>query len=213
MNKWITGLFMCLVWQLAVPAQAQQLATPLLTQLADSMDGTDGEQTQRVLIRLQQEAERYTHQCGDCAVNWLVLGRISHELARQSGGLAQLRAARSARDALTRAAHLDAYVADGEALSELALLYLETPPWPLSFGDAHKAKKLIDEALKVGPDNAANHLAAARYHLEKGQAQTAKKHLLLAVNASPDNDDPLYSLNLRQASTMLAKINSKLLEQ
>ncbi|WP_188694853.1 hypothetical protein [Bowmanella pacifica] len=213
MNNWVRGLMLCLACQLAATVQAQQVATPLLTQLAASMDEVDDANVLRTLARLQQEAEKYTHQCAQCAINWLVLGRINHELARQSGGLAQLRAARAARDALTRAAHLDVYVADGEALAELALLYLETPPWPLSFGDRRKAKQLIQEALVVGPEHVANHLAAARYYVDSGQTETARQHLLIAVNSAPDNEDPLYFLNLRQASTMLARINSKLLDR
>ncbi|WP_102795185.1 tetratricopeptide repeat protein [Bowmanella denitrificans] len=203
---------------LVIAGGYQQCAYPssesaLLNKLSILLSSHDNTTILRELASLQHEARQLTYQCSECPFDWYVLGRIEHEIARKSGGLAQLKAARLAKNALTRAARLDIRVAQGDALANLAQLYLETPSWPLSFGDKHKARQLLEEALVIAPQNISVLLVAGQLYLELGQTDKARRYLQMVVDTEPMNNALTHHLKITQASTMLTKINNKLLEQ
>jgi tetratricopeptide (TPR) repeat protein len=82
---------------------------------------------------------------------WIWYGVVLSSWAGAKGGLGALGKAKEARAALEKSLLLDAAALDGSAYTSLGALYDEVPGWPLGFGDAHEAEKLLRKALDLNP--------------------------------------------------------------
>lgn len=158
----------------------------------------------------QQLIEQLKHQiatCQSCAMPWLLLGMIYREQAHLNGGLSSLKKAKAAQLAMLRAVRLDQDAADGLGLVQLGLLYLDTPGWPLSFGDESKGLMLLHKAWQHFPKSVAANLALGRYYFAKRDFDKSRTYLETAItNADPEQDDPMQKAEIRQARDMLQKI-------
>ncbi|MDF2177264.1 tetratricopeptide repeat protein [Aliiglaciecola sp. CAU 1673] len=156
---------------------------------------------------LIDELKHQIADCHTCAEPWLLLGMIYREQAQLNSGLSSLKKAKAAQLAMLRAVRLDENVQQGFGLVQLGLLYLDTPGWPLSFGDKDKALMLLQQAREHFPQSMAANFALGRYYFEQRDFDKSLTYLETAINmADADNSDPLLVLDLQQARDMLRKI-------
>lgn len=59
-------------------------------------------------------------------------------------------------------------------------------------GDMEKARKTVDEAVRLSPDSSQARLVSARLHIEKGQLEAAERELVKARELSPNDGEPYY---------------------
>lgn len=81
---------------------------------------------------------------------------------------------------LDSAVALDEALDDGGPLRVMGLLYLRTPSWPTSIGDAEKGLELTRAAVTKYPSHPLNHLALAEALLLDGDYDGVKEHVALA---------------------------------
>ena len=59
-------------------------------------------------------------------------------------------------------------------------------------GQLDKARKSVDEALRLSPENAEAHVVSARLAIEQGQLESAQQQLEIARTLVPDSGEPYY---------------------
>jgi hypothetical protein len=75
------------------------------------------------------------------------------------------------------AAELDARLDHAGPERNLGLLYREAPGWPVSIGNQHKARPLVERSVLLAPDYPENHLNLIESYLLWGEPDAAKKQL------------------------------------
>jgi tetratricopeptide (TPR) repeat protein len=138
----------------------------------------------------------------DAAKNGVVLARRASELkpdgveghywyAIDVGLLADadrlygLKAVGEMKEALERAIELDERYDYAGPLRVLGILYLRTPPPPVSIGSPRKGLKLLQRAVELFPDYPENYLYLGEALRDVGRVGEARVALRKVLNASP----------------------------
>ncbi len=114
------------------------------------------------------------------------------------GGFGALGYVQQARETLLKAITLDAQAIPGSALVILGNLYYRLPGWPLSFGDDDQARKYLETALKLFPDELDTNYFFGDFLLEQGDFTNALHYLEKAEKATVRPDSRLSDLKLKQ---------------
>lgn len=113
---------------------------------------------------------------------WQALALLAEADARHNFSSLQL--VGRARTLLERAAAIDPNaIGRGTILANLGSLYAELPGFPLSFGDAHKAKVYLDKALAANPAGLDPNYFYGDYLYRQGQPSKAIEALEKALQA------------------------------
>ena len=113
-----------------------------------------------------------------------------------------------AKRILETAIHKKPVALDGAAFVALGTLYYMTPGWPISFGDQHKAEKLLRTALEINPNGIDPNYFYADYLLSINKIEQASKYFKLALK-SPNRKDQAYADQQLKNEAIIALGNSQ----
>jgi tetratricopeptide (TPR) repeat protein len=139
---------------------------------------------------------------------WYGIIVASHAGAK--GGFGALSLAKDARAALEHALQLDPKALSGSAYTSLGSLYYQVPGWPIGFGDSHKARELLNQALLLNPDGIDPNYFLGDYLYRQGDVEGARAALARALKAPPRADRPLADEGRRkEIRDLLAKLPAR----
>lgn len=119
-------------------------------------------------------------------------------LAGHDGGFGALGWVKEAKEVLLKAIKLDPRALDGSALVILGNLYYRLPGWPLSFGDDKQARRYLEAALKLFPEELDTNYFYGDFLLEQGNFTEALPYLEKADKAPVRANSQLSDRKLKQ---------------
>jgi tetratricopeptide (TPR) repeat protein len=132
---------------------------------------------------LAKRAEAFTKQHPGRAEALIWEGIIESSYAGAKGGLGALGLAKEARSNLEAALKIDPAALNGSAYTSLGTLYYRVPGFPVGFGDHDKARKLLQEALKINPNGIDPNYFYADFLVKEGEYAAALPYLEKAAKA------------------------------
>jgi tetratricopeptide (TPR) repeat protein len=161
--------------------------------------------------QLEKRAEKFVQQHPGRAEALIWEAIIESSYAGAKGGLGALGLCKEARGNLEAAMKIDPRALDGSAYTSLGTLYYKVPGFPLGFGDADKARKLLQKALELNPRGIDPNYFYAEYLYEQGEYAQAMQHLERAAKASPRPGRELADKGRRaEVAALAAKVQQKL---
>ncbi|WP_282284934.1 tetratricopeptide repeat protein [Pseudomonas sp. PS02302] len=161
--------------------------------------------------QLAGEARAFTQAAPQSAPALIWQGIVLSSWAGAQGGLGALSKVKEARTDLEQALKLDPKALQGSAYTSLAALYDRVPGWPIAFGDASEADRLLQQALALNP-NGIDTLYFWGDHLyrQKRYAE-ARAALLKAQQAAPRPGRELADQGRRgEIAALLKDVDQKL---
>ncbi len=113
----------------------------------------DKKQHEESLEKLTLKAAEIRNSQPNNADAYLWEGIILSTYAGAIGTLRALDAVTRSRDTLEKSLKLDPEASKGAANTYLGTLYFLVPEWPIGFGDLDLAKKYLDKAIALNPDD------------------------------------------------------------
>jgi tetratricopeptide (TPR) repeat protein len=169
---------------------------------------TDRNQQFRQLAALAVQAKATSARYPGEAEPLLWQGIVVSEEAARASLINQLGLAKSARDILQRARAIDPDVGNGGGAMSLGVLYYKVPGFPIGFGDAKKARAMLQSALAHDPNGLDANFFYADFLESQGDHAGAKTYLARALRAPVDHNRPVWDAGRRaEARTLLAKIS------
>jgi tetratricopeptide (TPR) repeat protein len=140
---------------------------------------------------------------------WQALALLCEADARHNFSSLQL--AHAARTLLERAARIDPNaIGAGTIYANLASLYADLPGFPVSFGDARRARLYLDKALAANPAGLDANYFNGDFLYRQGQAVMAIQALEKALKAPPRPGRELADRGRKwEAAQLLDKIRRK----
>jgi tetratricopeptide (TPR) repeat protein len=132
---------------------------------------------------LEKRAEAFTKKHPGRAEALIWEGIIESSYAGAKGGLGALGLAKEARSNLEAAMKIDPTALNGSAYTSLGTLYYRVPGFPVGFGDHDKARKLLQEALKINPNGIDPNYFYADFLVKEGEHAAALPYLEKAARA------------------------------
>jgi tetratricopeptide (TPR) repeat protein len=132
---------------------------------------------------LEKRAEAFTKQHPGRAEALIWEGIIESSYAGAKGGLGALGLAKEARSNLEAALKIEPTALNGSAYTSLGTLYYRVPGFPIGFGDHDKARKLLQEALKINPNGIDPNYFYADFLVKEGEYAAALPYLEKAARA------------------------------
>ena len=207
---------MCLALGLASPALAQGASDAAFEDLARTWAHVNYEikdpRAEAVAAReLAAQAEAAAKRSPGRAepLAWEALALLCEADARHN--LSSLQLAGRARVLLERAAAIDPNaLGPGTIYANLGSLYAELPGFPVSFGDAHKARAYLDKALAAAPGGLDANYFHGDFLYRQGQGPRAIQALERALQAPARPGRPLADRGRKwEAAQLLDKIRRK----
>ncbi|HCV77522.1 hypothetical protein [Pseudomonas oryzihabitans] len=161
--------------------------------------------------QLAGEARAFTQAAPQSAPALIWQGIVLSSWAGAQGGLGALGKVKEARSDLEQALKLDPAALQGSAYTSLAALYDRVPGWPVAFGDASEADRLLQQALALNPSGIdtlyfwGDHLYRQKRYAE------ARAALLKAQHAAPRPGRELADQGRRgEIAALLKDVDQKL---
>jgi tetratricopeptide (TPR) repeat protein len=142
-----------------------------------------GDARKEAFDALEKRAEAFTKQHTGRAEALIWEGIIESSYAGAKGGLGALGLAKEARSNLEAAMKIDPTALNGSAYTSLGTLYYRVPGFPIGFGDHDKARKLLQEALKINPNGIDPNYFYADFLVKEGEYAAALPYLEKAAKA------------------------------
>jgi tetratricopeptide (TPR) repeat protein len=142
-----------------------------------------GDARKEAFDALEKRAEAFTKQHPGRAEALIWEGIIESSYAGAKGGLGALGLAKEARSNLEAAMKIDPTALNGSAYTSLGTLYFRVPGFPIGFGDHDKARKLLQEALKINPNGIDPNYFYADFLVKEGEYAAALPYLEKAARA------------------------------
>jgi tetratricopeptide (TPR) repeat protein len=137
---------------------------------------------------------------------WQALIIATH--AGLQDGFTALKAIHKSRDLLLKAIKINPQTANGSAYVTLGALYYMAPKWPIAFGDAEKAEKMLQEALKINPNGIDANYFYGDFLLTNNQPKEAHKYFERAISA-PSREEQLFADSKLKDEAKLVLANTK----
>lgn len=138
-------------------------------------------------------------------------GIIYSTYAGAIGTLRALKAVTHSRDALEQSILIDPKTSDGAAHTYLGTLYFLVPEWPIAFGDLGLAKKHLDIAKGLNPEDIDVNYYYAEYLKKKRKYNQAETYYLKAIDAPTRTGRDLADNGRRkEAKEHLEKVKVKI---
>ncbi|WNW11534.1 tetratricopeptide repeat protein [Pseudomonas sp. DTU_2021_1001937_2_SI_NGA_ILE_001] len=201
---------------LSLPAWAldnadQQRLAGIQQQWAKIQYQTPEAQRAAAFEQLSQQAEGFTRERPAAAEAWIWSGIVHSSWAGAQGGLGALSKVKLAREELEKAMAIDPQALQGSAYTSLAALYDRVPGWPVGFGDADKADKLLQQALKINPQGIDTLYFWGDHLFRQGHYAQARDALKQALQAAPRPGREVADAGRRQEiQQLLADVDKKL---
>jgi tetratricopeptide (TPR) repeat protein len=142
-----------------------------------------GDARKEAFDALEKRAEAFTKQHPGRAEALIWEGIIESSYAGAKGGLGALGLAKEARANLEAALKIDPTALNGSAYTSLGTLYYRVPGFPVGFGDHDKARKMLQEALKINPNGIDPNYFYADFLVKEGEYAAALPYLEKAAKA------------------------------
>jgi tetratricopeptide (TPR) repeat protein len=142
-----------------------------------------GDARKEAFDALEKRAEAFAKQHPGRAEALIWEGIIESSYAGAKGGLGALGLAKEARSSLEAALKIDPTALSGSAYTSLGTLYYRVPGFPVGFGDHDKARKLLQEALKINPNGIDPNYFYADFLVKEGEYAAALPYLEKAAKA------------------------------
>ncbi len=137
-------------------------------------------------------------------------GIVNSERASLTWGFSALKLATKARDILKKAYRMNPAALDAGAPTSLGVLYYRVPGFPVAWGDTKKARKYLEEAVRLAPQGWDAHYFYADFLYRQGEYRKAEKILTKALQMPGDPQRPLWSKVFpRVMRSLLARIRHK----
>ncbi len=137
-------------------------------------------------------------------------GIILSTYAGSIGTLRALDAVNQSRDALEQSLKLDPLASKGAANTYLGTLYFLVPEWPIAFGDFDLAKKYLNKAIELNPDDIdANYFYGDFLRKQKKYQQAEAAYLKALVAPARPGRDLADAGRRKETKERLAEILSK----
>lgn len=159
-------------------------------------------------IKLIEKTEKLAQEFPNTAEPIIWTAVVKATYADQQDPIAALAAINEARNLLTKAITINPKAMNGSAYVTLGTLYYMVPEWPIGFGDADEAKKLLETALKINPNGIDTNYFYGDFLVSTNQATDAIKYFERAANA-PSRPEQLFSDNKLKEEAKLAMQNVK----
>lgn len=187
MNKLFS---LCLALSLSAPAWAldeagSQRLLEVQQRWAQIQYEVPQDAKEKAFEQLAAKSEAFTHEQPQAAEAWIWHGIVTSSWAGAEGGLGALSKAKQARVDLEKAISLDPQALQGSAYTSLGTLYDRVPGWPIGFGDADEAEKLLKQALQINPQGIDSLYFWGDHLFRQGQYAAAREALLKAKQAAP----------------------------
>ncbi len=132
-------------------------------------------------------------------------------------GMSALKLVREMETHLLAARKLDATLSEAGPDRSLGYLYLDAPGWPVSVGSHEKARKHLENALKLAPVYPEHALALAEACLRWKKPEEAARHVAMAEALWPEAKErfagPRWQSDWTDWEKRLARLKSKLKAQ
>ena len=212
----LVGPLMCLALGLAAPALAQGPSDGGFEELARgwahvNYEIKDPKAEAAAARALAGQAEAAARKSPGRAepLAYQALALLCEADARHN--ISSLQLVGKARSLLEQAARIDAdAIGPGSIYANLGSLFAELPGFPVSFGDAHRAKVYLDKALAANPTGLDANYFYGDYLYRQGRASDAIQALEKALQAPPRPNRPLADRGRKwEATQLLDKIRRK----
>jgi cytochrome c-type biogenesis protein CcmH/NrfG len=139
------------------------------------------------------------------------LGIIESSYAGAKGGIGALSLAKKAKKALEESMKIDDSALNGSAYTSLGTLYHKVPGWPFGFGDDDTAKEMLEKAMLINPNGIDSNYFYGEFLFDEKEYTTAKKHLIIALQAPPRQERPLADEFRRvEINQLMVKVDKKI---
>lgn len=166
----------------------------------------DAGESKRKMDALGVEADAFAARFPDHVEALIWDGIITSERASMANPISALSLAKRALALLEKAEAMDPMVLDAGAPTSLGVLYYRVPGFPIAFGDAKKARRLLMEAVKNAPTSMDAHYFYGDFLNEQGEYAKAATELRLVLSMPPHPDRPVWDKYRRiVADELLAK--------
>ena len=170
-----------------------------------------GDAREQAFDSLEKRAAAFSQRNPGRAEALIWEGIIESSYAGAKGGLGALGLAKAARGNLEAAIQLDPAALDGSAYTSLGTLYYKVPGFPLGFGDDDKARKLLQQALRVNPDGIDPNYFYADFLYDQGDYAAALPYLEKAARAPARPGREVADKGRRaEIAALASKVRSKL---
>jgi tetratricopeptide (TPR) repeat protein len=159
--------------------------------------------------RAAEMAQRYQNRME--AQIWLgiVISEQASMASENGSPFKALGFAKQARDILEKVEKVDPVTLDAGAPTSLGVLYYRVPGFPIGFGDAAKARQLLQEAVTNAPNGLDANYFYGDFLYEQHEYAAAEKVLRRALSLPPHPDRPIWDKSRRMVmQELLAKIGS-----
>jgi Tfp pilus assembly protein PilF len=152
-----------------------------------------------------KQTEALTHKFPGKAKPLILQACIILTRAKIENSLAALSSVHEAKKILDKAIAINPRADRGSAMVTLGILYYKVPGWPIAFGDNDKAKKMLQQALKVNPKGMDSNYFYAEFLLTQDNPEKATSYLVKAVNAPVYETNELFARNIRAKAKQALK--------
>lgn len=144
----------------------------------------DHEQQQR-LRALIPAADALVSSHSNSADAYLWAAIVRGSLAESVNGFSVLNTVKEAKTLLEKSLELDPTAEAACAYAVLGTLYAKAPGWPVAFGDAKKARELLQKGLTISPDGMNINYFNAKFFAEQKEYGRALHYAERAAQARP----------------------------
>jgi len=190
---------------MAVPSSFDEQLLSLQERWAHINYETPEKQREKAFETLAVEAERFIQAHPSRPEPLIWKGIVVSTWAGARGGLGALGLVKEARSLFEQALALDSEALSGSAYTSLGSLYYQVPGWPIAFGDDKKARKLLEQAVKINPNGIDSNYFYGDYWLEEGDYAKAKVYFEKAMQAAPRSSRPIADKGRREE--IMAKLD------
>lgn len=199
-----------LLFSVSVNAEINIAITQLQKEWSQIKYNIERKEQEVALENLVRKAAEIRQTQTNNADAYLWEGIILSTYAGSIGTLRALDAVNQSRDALEQSLKLDPLASKGAANTYLGTLYFLVPEWPIAFGDFDLAKKYLNKAIELNPDDIdANYFYGDFLRKQKKYQQAEAAYLKALVAPARPGRDLADAGRRKETKERLAEILSK----
>jgi tetratricopeptide (TPR) repeat protein len=172
---------------------------------------TNADEQEKQMHALAAEAAALAAQYPNRAEPLIWDGIVTSSEAKYADGLGALGLAKDSREMFEKAGRIDYRAVDGAVPTSLGALYCKVPGFPLSFGDNARARRYLEDGLKISPNSLDANYFYGDFLFRVGEYAKAVAVLKHALSTPPDPERPIWDAGRRaDIRALLPKVEEKL---